>query len=244
MPQGYREKEALMLRAVALVFVMVILVCGKVLAVSAPSGLTATAQALDQTAVLVWNEDPTASQWYIYLDGIQIYTPLKNNTSLVTPSRRQYVLRTLPRFTNISLTMKAIASGVFSTSSSAIAITCCPAQTVTVTGNVNVRSIPYDWVASVTMTGQPQWTPYSVSATAQDSDPTAVYRVWVVNEGDGDSHWYRNSASIAGLIQPAWRGNRIKGEERAGYIDDVSYNQIFWYRSDTGSDGRLDVLRK
>ncbi len=105
-------------------FLGFLLVASTVHATNIPTGLTVTTQAADHSAVLLWHDDPTAAQWYIYLDGVNTYQPLRVNTTGIG-TQRQFVLQSIPRFSVITLTMKAISNGVASADSAPIIIPCC-----------------------------------------------------------------------------------------------------------------------
>lgn len=85
------------------------LLAGSAHAVSAPTGLTAGAWA-NATMPFYWDDDASASSWYIYLDGKVFAKPTRQQASPVG-SKLFYLLQPLSPAPSYVLTMRALAVG-------------------------------------------------------------------------------------------------------------------------------------
>ncbi len=92
-------------------------------AVAAPTGIAASPWA-NSGSYLSWTDDPTATQWYIYLEGNLLFSPQRSYVSTSGTGRVGFQLTgisqaSLPRMA----TMKAIAGGAVSVMSAGVTIT-------------------------------------------------------------------------------------------------------------------------
>ncbi len=107
------------LHAIALLFLM----SSRLAAVSAPTGLTVTPWA-DGGTTLTWLTDTAATQWYIYVGGIQYFSPTRTDVGRPSASTYSYNVtgisqQSLP----VYITMKAVGGGQLSAFSASVTVT-------------------------------------------------------------------------------------------------------------------------
>jgi hypothetical protein len=89
---------------------------------AAPSGLAATPLA-NGMVTLSWVDDPTVYQWFIYINGAQLYSPGRTTVSGPTGGMDSILISGLnPAQLPAAVTMKAVAAGGVSALSSTLTI--------------------------------------------------------------------------------------------------------------------------
>lgn len=102
---------------------LVLLMSSRLAAVSAPAGLTVTPWA-DGGTTLSWLTDTAATQWYIYVGGIQYFSPTRTDVGRPSASTYSYNVtgisqQSLPAY----ITMKAVGGGQLSAFSASVTVT-------------------------------------------------------------------------------------------------------------------------
>jgi hypothetical protein len=153
-------------------------------AVAAPVGLSVTPWT-NQGVTLSWTDNPAALQWYIYVNGLQLFSPDRYNISGPTGGVDSFVItgisqQALPVF----ITMKAVGQGAVSAFSAAVTVTA-------------VSPVPFTYVVPA---------PGSVWATSGSSGSSGTAST--VNQGT--SPWVVGG-TVASTQSGTWNLNNISG---------------------------------
>lgn len=93
-----------------LLFLSILLIPLSVRSASAPTNLAA-GTVINKTTLLTWDINPLDTQWFIYLNGIQTFTPTKTMVGLSGTARYAYPLTNVSMDFTTFINMKAVQSG-------------------------------------------------------------------------------------------------------------------------------------